>query len=217
MVGEVATTGWRSTQAYPSEIHVELLKNGLIPDPYRGFAEHEVQWVGEVEWLYKCTFDLKSGEGRHTQAELEFLGLDTVCDVYLVSAESPITCWHHDSRTYNRTMNHSGIEQHVPDPCCPHLTDGLYNTLLLHFNLPRGLLNPSKNNTARYAQGRQTSEIQAGSTCVRPSMIGGKLPGFHRIPPHLIHCSWDWGPELMTCGPFRPIILRRYTARIGNV
>ncbi len=104
MVGEVATTGWRSTQAYPSEIHVELLKNGLIPDPYRGFAEHEVQWVGEVEWLYKCTFDLKSGEGRHTQAELEFLGLDTVCDVYLVSAESPITCWHHDSRTYNRTM-----------------------------------------------------------------------------------------------------------------
>ncbi len=48
-------------------------------------------------------------------------------------------------------------------------------------------------------------------------MIGGKLPGFHRIPPHLIHCSWDWGPELMTCGPFRPIILRRYTARIGNV
>jgi beta-mannosidase len=28
---------------------------------------------------------------------------------------------------------------------------------------------------------------------------------------------WDWGPELMTAGPYRPISLRTYTARITDV
>lgn len=36
-------SGWISAQAYPSEIHVELLKKGVIPDPHLGFNEHQVQ------------------------------------------------------------------------------------------------------------------------------------------------------------------------------
>lgn len=35
--------GWTAVSAMPSEIHVELLKNQLIPDPYIGFNEHSVQ------------------------------------------------------------------------------------------------------------------------------------------------------------------------------
>ncbi|KAG6881991.1 hypothetical protein C0992_013000, partial [Termitomyces sp. T32_za158] len=35
--------GWRTAHAFPSEVHVELLKEGLIPDPYVGFNEHQVQ------------------------------------------------------------------------------------------------------------------------------------------------------------------------------
>jgi hypothetical protein len=35
--------GWTTAQAFPSEIHVELLKKALIPDPYLGFNEHKVQ------------------------------------------------------------------------------------------------------------------------------------------------------------------------------
>lgn len=38
-----ATDRWKVAQAYPSEIHVELLKSGLIPDPYLGFNENKVQ------------------------------------------------------------------------------------------------------------------------------------------------------------------------------
>ena len=34
---------WREATTSPSEIHVELLKAGLIPDPYKGFDEHKVQ------------------------------------------------------------------------------------------------------------------------------------------------------------------------------
>lgn len=93
---------WTAAQTFPSEIHVELLKAGHIPDPFIGFNEHKVQcetrpidpsnsWqlmqlegVGEREWLYACTF---SCELRHVDAlvELFFEGLDTICDIYLVS------------------------------------------------------------------------------------------------------------------------------------
>ncbi|KAI0917712.1 hypothetical protein AcW2_007777 [Taiwanofungus camphoratus] len=73
---------WTAAQTFPSEIHVELLKAGHIPDPFIGFNEHKVQWVGEREWLYACTF---SCELRHVDAlvELFFEGLDTICDIYL--------------------------------------------------------------------------------------------------------------------------------------
>lgn len=35
--------GWTNCVAFPSEIHVELLKARKIPDPYLGFSEHKVQ------------------------------------------------------------------------------------------------------------------------------------------------------------------------------
>lgn len=34
---------WRAVTAFPSEVHVELLKAGMIPDPYVEFNEHKVQ------------------------------------------------------------------------------------------------------------------------------------------------------------------------------
>jgi beta-mannosidase len=50
---ESIETDWTPASTFPSEIHVELLKTGRIPDPYLEFNEHEVQctsffirWVG---------------------------------------------------------------------------------------------------------------------------------------------------------------------------
>lgn len=40
---EVDRGAWRKAESVPSEIHVELLKAGLIPDPFVGFSEHKVQ------------------------------------------------------------------------------------------------------------------------------------------------------------------------------
>lgn len=100
--------GWTAAQAFPSEIHVELLKAALISDPYVGFNEHKVQCaygsillmmtlildgfcegIGEAEWLYKCSFPFTNPQS-HPHALLEFEGLDTFCDVYLVSPHDGI-------------------------------------------------------------------------------------------------------------------------------
>lgn len=35
--------GWSKAFCMPSEVHVELLKSGAIPDPYIGYNEHQVQ------------------------------------------------------------------------------------------------------------------------------------------------------------------------------
>jgi beta-mannosidase len=35
--------GWTRATRFPSEVHVELLAAGKIPDPYVEFGEHEVQ------------------------------------------------------------------------------------------------------------------------------------------------------------------------------
>ena len=98
--------------AFPSEVHVELLKAGRIPDPFKGFNEHEVQCesailffarkarlyagllvagVGETEWLYYTSFDVSDSERNWRNAELVFEGLDTICDVYLVRIVSSLS------------------------------------------------------------------------------------------------------------------------------
>lgn len=46
------THGWSKASRMPSEVHVELLQSGSIPDPYIGFNEHTVQC--ELKANYKC-------------------------------------------------------------------------------------------------------------------------------------------------------------------
>ena len=87
------TTAWYSARTSPSEIHVELRKAGFIPDPYIGFNEHQVQWIGDAEWVYKCEFGVGDADvGR--RGILEFAGLDAIADVYLVRPVSfkPMSC-----------------------------------------------------------------------------------------------------------------------------
>ncbi|KAI0053200.1 glycoside hydrolase family 2 protein [Auriscalpium vulgare] len=179
-----ATAGWRETQAYPSEVHVELLKNGLIPDPYKGFNEHSVQWIGEAEWLYKCHFAFEA-EGANAHAALELLGLDTVCDVYLNGAKILET--DNQFRTYTVPVELSALRKS--------------NILLLHFK--------SAAQSARALE-QKYGKVRAGSTNLGdPSRVYLRKAQYD--------WRWDWGPELMTSGPYRPIILRVYTARIAEV
>lgn len=67
---------WRPVQAgVPSSIHPELIRTGIIPDPNLGFNEHEIQWVGEVEWLYACVFAVKKVEEKEGGWEAVFEGV----------------------------------------------------------------------------------------------------------------------------------------------
>ncbi|KAJ7342620.1 glycoside hydrolase [Mycena albidolilacea] len=184
VLDEAGADGWKTAQAYPSEIHVELLKAGLIPDPYLGFNENKVQWIGKVEWMYKCTFEY-TADSHETHALLEFLGLDTLCDVYLNGQK--ILVADNQFQTHVVPLELSSLKPQ--------------NILFLHF---KSALHLAKKLEA------EMGKVRAGSTNLGdPSRVYVRKAQYD--------WRWDWGPQLMTCGPYRPITLKTYSARLQEV
>ena len=54
-------------------------------DASRGHSHGTSSGIGDSEWLYHTKFDVSETERAFKNAELVFEGLDTLCDVYLVS------------------------------------------------------------------------------------------------------------------------------------
>ncbi len=74
-----ALEDWLPTTA-PSTVYQTLFEAGVIPDPFYGTNELEVQWVGEADWLYKLEFEV---EKTSEESWLCFDGLDTFASVWL--------------------------------------------------------------------------------------------------------------------------------------
>lgn len=65
---------------FPTNVHLDLIHHKIIPDPFIGKNELDVQWVGEAQWVYKTTFKGQPvPEGA--KAVLAFDGLDTFATV----------------------------------------------------------------------------------------------------------------------------------------
>ncbi|MEU4423601.1 glycoside hydrolase family 2 protein [Actinoplanes sp. NPDC024001] len=63
----------------PGSVHVDLLANGRIPDPFSDDNEHAVAWVGRQDWTYQREISWEGPE--HDRIDLVFEGLDTVARV----------------------------------------------------------------------------------------------------------------------------------------
>jgi beta-mannosidase len=75
---------------FPTNVHLDLISNGIISDPFIGKNENDVQWVGEVPWVYKTTFPsptLSIDCQEDVKAVLVFDGLDTFATVLLNGKE----------------------------------------------------------------------------------------------------------------------------------
>ena len=66
----------------PGCIHLDLLDNKLIPDPFWGTNEDSVAWVAEKEWTYRTYFNKSQLKG-YDNVSLVFYGLDTYSQVFL--------------------------------------------------------------------------------------------------------------------------------------
>lgn len=91
------TSEWRSADV-PGVIHTDLLKHGLIPHPWKGTNELDVQWVEEENWDYKMEFSLDDGQLNKNNINLVFEGLDTYAEVLLngssiLSANNMFRSW----------------------------------------------------------------------------------------------------------------------------
>jgi beta-mannosidase len=67
--------------AVPGVVHTDLVRAGLIADPFDGDNEAAQQWIGSTVWRYATTFDWSDdGASRH---DLVAFGLDTVATIAL--------------------------------------------------------------------------------------------------------------------------------------
>ncbi|WP_374459076.1 glycoside hydrolase family 2 protein [Chryseobacterium taeanense] len=75
-------TKWMSA-AVPGTVHLDLMKNNVIPDPYKDENEKKVQWIENEDWDYQTVFNISEKELKNQHIELVFEGLDTFSEIYL--------------------------------------------------------------------------------------------------------------------------------------
>ena len=67
----------------PGTVHTDLFQNKIIPDPFFGFNEKQLQWIENEDWEYQTSFSISKGEVNKEHCILEFEGLDTYAEVFL--------------------------------------------------------------------------------------------------------------------------------------
>nr|BBH90387.1 beta-mannosidase [Thermosporothrix sp. COM3] len=173
--------GWLSASV-PGVVHLDLLQQGQIPDPFAGTNEEQLQWIGDCDWLYRCEFEIPDELRQAQVVELCFDGLDTFA-----------TVWFNGTRII-----------------------GCENMFLSHRVPVTKLLRPGRNTLhilfeAAMPHGKER-EAQEG---VRSLWNGDSSRVYVRKAQY--HYGWDWGPVFMTSGPWRPVRLEAYDARIAEL
>ncbi|KAF2098291.1 beta-mannosidase [Rhizodiscina lignyota] len=164
----------------PTNIHLDLLAAGEIPDPFHGMNERDVQWVHDKEWVYGCSFKLpKAKQGE--RIDLVFDGLDTFADValnsnHILSADNMFIPYRVD------------ITKLVKDE----------NALEITFR--------SAYEISEDIRRRRGNIVCWNGHYGRPYVRKAQY-----------HFGWDWGPSLVTCGPWKPIYIERYMDKIEDV
>jgi beta-mannosidase len=73
---------WRPAQV-PGSVHLDLLHNNLIPDPYFRDNEAKLQWIEDADWEYRTTLQAPPDLLARKNIDLVFEGLDAYAEVYL--------------------------------------------------------------------------------------------------------------------------------------
>lgn len=172
---------------FPTNVHLDLLANGLIPDPYHGKNELQVQWVAEKVWIYQTVFPTPSTSalGDGDRAVLVFEGLDTYATVYLNGQEILKT---QDMFIPERVD--------VTDLLVPQGENGF------RIEFDSALLAGKKAIESH-------PEHHWGCWNGHPSRLAVRKAQYHY--------GWDWGPNLNTCGPWRPVKLECYKSRLKDL
>jgi beta-mannosidase len=73
---------WRPATV-PGDVHLDLLANKLIAEPYYRDNEARLQWIQDADWEYRTTIDAAASLLARNHIDLVFEGLDAYAEVYL--------------------------------------------------------------------------------------------------------------------------------------
>lgn len=100
----LAVQQWRPA-VVPGDVHLDLLREKLIPDPFFGTNEAKLQWISDAAWEYQTEVNLPANLAAHRHLDLVFEGLDTYAEVYLndklvLTADNQFRTWRLDAKPY---------------------------------------------------------------------------------------------------------------------
>src|SRR6266850_431372 len=106
-VKDEAISAWRPATV-PGDIHLDLLAQKLIPDPFYGTNEAKLQWISTADWEYRTRVDLPPTLVTREHLDLVFDGLDAYALVYLndklvLTANNQCRVWRIDAKPYVKT------------------------------------------------------------------------------------------------------------------
>ncbi len=177
----------RMEAVVPGCVHTDLIRNGIIEDPFFRLNEHDVQWIDKCDWVYKTLIEPPHALLEKQHIVLLFEGLDTHADVFLneqliLVADNMFRVWEVDVKgVLQAGSNELKIEFHSP-----------VNTGIEKYD--------------NYPHRVETAFIDLAKI--------GQVPGEKQVSPHLrkapYHFGWDWGPRLVTSGIWKPIWLKSW-------
>ncbi len=100
-------SGWLPA-AVPGDVHLDLLANKKIPDPFFRDNEAKLQWIENESWEYRLSFNVSPAVLARSHLDLVFDGLDGAAEVYLngarvLSADNAFRVWRVSAKAYLRT------------------------------------------------------------------------------------------------------------------
>ena len=84
--GQAEEEGWLPAKV-PGDVHLDLLANKKIDDPFFRDNESKLQWIEKASWEYRSTFDVPASLLARKNVDIVFDGLDAACDVSLNGVE----------------------------------------------------------------------------------------------------------------------------------
>ena len=106
---EFRQRGENSAEWHPAEVpgcvHLDLLRNKLIPDPFYRDNEAKLQWIENADWEYRTAIQAGEDLLQRRHIELVFEGLDTYSEVSLngkpvLTADNMFREWRVDVKPY---------------------------------------------------------------------------------------------------------------------
>ncbi len=168
----------------PGVVHLDLLNNGLIEDPYYRLNELDLQWIDKTDWVYKTEFNISEHDFSNEKMELRFGGLDTYAKIYL------------NDTLILRTDNM--FRRYEID--CKQFVHVGKNELKIEF------LSPIKKGIKKYDALGYKLPVSDNDMAELGKVEGNKqVSVFSRKAAY--HFGWDWGPRLVTSGIWKPVEL----------
>ena len=168
----------------PGTVHLDLLENGIIEDPFFRLNEHELQWIDKLDWNYRTNFNINDFHYDFDSIELDFQGLDTYADVFLNGS----MIYSADNMFIGKTVD---IKKNIIKG---------NNELLVKFKSPIKV-GIEKHDKLGYNLPENANDLSEIGKVAENKKVGV----FSRKAPYSF--GWDWGPRLVTSGIWRPVNL----------